>query len=67
MPTIASSELPVPKSWDEFEDICADLFSRIWNDHNVVRYGRMGQRQNGVDIRGRLGSASLRRTSVRLK
>jgi hypothetical protein len=54
MPTIASSELPVPKSWDEFEDICADLFGQIWNDPNVVRYGRLGQRQNGVDIRGHL-------------
>ncbi len=53
MPTIASSELPVPKSWDEFEDICPDLFSQIWNDPNIVRYGRLGQRQNGVDIRGR--------------
>jgi hypothetical protein len=41
MPTIASSELPVPKSWDEFEDICADLFGRIWNDHNTVRYSRL--------------------------
>jgi hypothetical protein len=54
MPTIATSELPIPNSWDEFEDICADLFSRIWNDDNLVRYGRMGQRQNGVDIRGHL-------------
>ena len=54
MPTIASSELPVPKSWDEFEDICADLFGQIWNDPNIVRYGRLGQSQNGVDIRGRL-------------
>jgi hypothetical protein len=53
MPTISSSELPVPKNWDEFEDICADLFGQIWNDRNIVRYGRMGQRQNGVDIRGR--------------
>jgi hypothetical protein len=59
MPTIASSELPVPKSWDEFEDICADLFSRIWNDHNIVRYGRMGQRQNGVDIRGQLPAGGI--------
>jgi hypothetical protein len=62
MPTIASSALPVPNSWDEFEDICADLFGRIWNDHNVVRYGRMGQRQHGVDIRGQLpagGSAGV--------
>jgi hypothetical protein len=54
MPTIASSELSVPKNWDEFEDICADLFGRIWNDPNIVRYGRLGQSQNGVDIRGRL-------------
>jgi len=52
MPTIASSELLVPKSWDESEDICADLFGQIWNDPNVVRYGRSGQRQDGVDIRG---------------
>ena len=59
MPTIASSELPVPKSWDEFEDICADLFGRIWNDHNIVRYGRLGQRQNGVDIRGRLPDGGI--------
>jgi hypothetical protein len=59
MPTIASSELPVPKSWDEFEDICADLFSRIWNDHNIVRYARMGQRQHGIDIRGRLPDGQI--------
>lgn len=59
MPTIASSELLVPKSWDEFEDICADLFGRIWNDHNIVRYGRMGQRQNGVDIRGQLPAGGI--------
>lgn len=59
MPTIASSELPVPKSWDEFEDICADLFGLIWNDPNVVRYGRMGQRQHGVDIRGQLPGGGI--------
>jgi hypothetical protein len=59
MPTIASSELPVPKSWDEFEDICADLFRRIWNDHNTVRYTLLGERQNGVDIRGRLPNGEV--------
>jgi hypothetical protein len=59
MPTIASSELSVPKSWDEFEDICADLFSRIWNDHNTVRYALLGERQNGVDIRGRLPEGAI--------
>jgi hypothetical protein len=54
MPSIPTTELPHPSDWSEFEDICADLFSSIWKDHNTVRYGRQGQRQNGVDIRGRL-------------
>jgi hypothetical protein len=52
MPTIPTSQLLIPSDWNEFESICADLFSLIWNDHNTVRYGRQGQRQNGVDIRG---------------
>lgn len=59
MPTVASSELPVPKSWEEFEDICADLFGRIWNDHNTVRYALQGERQDGVDIRGRLPDGAI--------
>ena len=56
---MASSELPVPKSWDEFEDICADLFGQIWNDPNIVRYGQLGESQNGVDIRGRLPDGGI--------
>lgn len=53
MVTSSTSHLPYPKSWDEFEDICADLFQWEWNDNNTVRYGRQGQRQDGVDIYGR--------------
>ncbi len=52
MPTLNSSQLPPPKNWDEFEDICADLFMRELDDPNLVRHGRQGQRQNGVDIYG---------------
>src|SRR5690348_4063772 len=52
MPTPSTANLPPPKSWDEFEDICADLFSREWGDPNTTRYGRQGQRQYGVDIYG---------------
>ena len=59
MPTLASSEMIVPKNWEEFEDICADLFSRIWNDRNTVRYALQGERQNGVDIRGRLPNGAI--------
>jgi hypothetical protein len=52
-----NEQLRPPPSWDKFEDICADLFSRIWNDTLLVRYGRDGQRQNGVDIYGKENSA----------
>jgi hypothetical protein len=53
MPTPATSHLDPPKSWEEFEEICADLFSREWKDPNTTKHGRQGQRQNGVDIYGR--------------
>ncbi len=52
MPSPATTHLPRPKSWDEFEDMCADLLKRIWKDPYVVRNGRGGQRQDGVDIYG---------------
>ncbi|WP_316169055.1 MULTISPECIES: hypothetical protein [unclassified Bradyrhizobium] len=48
-----NEQLRPPVSWDKFEEICADLFERIWNDYQLVRYGRQGQRQNGVDIYGK--------------
>jgi hypothetical protein len=53
MPTISGSQLPQPKNWDEFEEMCADLFSEEWGDRNATRYGRQGQRQHGVDVYGR--------------
>jgi hypothetical protein len=52
MPTLAQGEFPPPRSWDEFEDIVADLYKRIWNDPNATRYGRSGQAQQGVDVYG---------------
>jgi len=52
MPTVPQSELPIPKSWDEFEDMVADLYGRVWNDPNTRRYGRTGQPQQGVDVYG---------------
>ncbi|KRP89212.1 hypothetical protein AOQ73_26690 [Bradyrhizobium pachyrhizi] len=48
-----NEQLRPPPSWDKFEEICADLFSRIWKDNQLVRYGRAGQRQHGVDIYGK--------------
>jgi hypothetical protein len=52
-----NEQLYPPPSWSKFEEICADLFSRIWNDTQLVRYGRDGQRQNGVDIYGKESGA----------
>jgi hypothetical protein len=52
MPTLGTSHYPEPTDWNEFEDICADLFGYEWADPNVTRYGLQGERQNGVDIYG---------------
>lgn len=52
MPIPASAQLPAPKDWDEFENLCADLFALEWEDSSLTRYGRRGQRQHGVDIFG---------------
>jgi hypothetical protein len=52
VPSPPTTDLPRPKSWDEFEDICADVLKRIWSDPYIVRNGRSGQRQYGVDCYG---------------
>ena len=36
--------------WDMFEDLCCELWKKLWGDDNVDRYGRQGQSQKGVDI-----------------
>lgn len=43
---------PKPRSWEDFEDIVADIYRRKYNQNNFQRYGRSGQRQDGVDIAG---------------
>jgi hypothetical protein len=45
-----------PRSWDQFEELCADTFAAEWYDPALVRHGRAGQRQYGVDIVARHGS-----------
>ncbi len=57
MPTPSTSDLPKPKSWDEFEDIVWDIYTRRWQDPHAQRYGRSGQAQKGVDIYGRQGNS----------
>jgi hypothetical protein len=45
-----------PRSWDQFEELCADTFQEEWRDSTLVRHGRAGQRQHGIDIVGRDGA-----------
>jgi hypothetical protein len=52
MPTIASSNVPTPKSWDEFEDITLSAARLRWDSSEFYRHGRSGQKQDGVDIYG---------------
>ncbi len=52
MPTLNSIHFPPPQDWPEFEDLCRDLWARLWDDPNTQRNGRSGQGQKGVDIFG---------------
>ena len=52
MPTPSTSDLPKPKSWDEFEDITWEIYKRKWHDNYAQKHGRRGQAQNGIDIYG---------------
>jgi tetratricopeptide (TPR) repeat protein len=67
MPNIAQTELYPPKSWDEFEDVVWDLYSRVWGDPKAERYGRTGQAQQGVDIYGRPSDLGGRYVGVQCK
>src|SRR6266496_4199931 len=53
MPTWNTILLPPPRDSSEFEDLCRDLWARIWKDPSTQRNGRRGQAQQGVDVFGR--------------
>ncbi|MGE8514440.1 MAG: hypothetical protein ACN6N7_17190 [Chryseobacterium culicis] len=44
--------IPTPKNWEDFESICLSSFKIRWNSPNLVKNGRQGQAQHGVDIFG---------------
>jgi hypothetical protein len=50
MPSPSTAKLPIPKSPDEFEDICLDVLKLRWGDPHAARNGRNGQSQQGIDI-----------------
>lgn len=45
-------QIPIPKDWQSFEELCLRLWRDIWGDPNAQKNGRIGQEQNGVDIFG---------------
>ena len=52
MSSLLNKQIPPPASWEEFEDMCRDLWRLLWNDHNAQKNGRQGQAQAGVDVYG---------------
>ena len=51
MPLPVTSEYAPPQSWEEFESLCADVYSRVWKTQ-LKKHGRQGQPQGGVDVYG---------------
>src|ERR1039457_5367904 len=49
-------QIPPPKYWQQFEDLCLDIFRNIWSDPTAQKNGRQGQPQHGTDICGKAGS-----------
>lgn len=41
-----------PANWQDFERLCFDVFSRVWETHDAQLHGRSGQPQAGVDVYG---------------
>jgi hypothetical protein len=47
-----------PNNWRKFESLCCDLWRVIWKDPDIQKNGRQGQKQDGVDIHGRLNNGN---------
>lgn len=46
-------QYPPPSYWQDFEDLCKQIFGEIWNcKHTIKKNGRIGQEQCGVDVYG---------------
>jgi tetratricopeptide (TPR) repeat protein len=54
-----SNELQVPVSEDDFEAMCLMLYSLAWDTNDLMRMGRTGQTQFGVDIVGHDGKRNV--------
>jgi len=41
-----------PDSWEDFESLLQDIFRKKWDDPELEKNGRLGQKQYGVDLYG---------------
>jgi hypothetical protein len=53
-----SVDIPKPLDWQQFERLSRALFTET-KKTDFVRYGRSGQRQNGIDVIGSLSDGSV--------
>lgn len=42
----------IPKNWQDFEDLCKEIWQEEWKCREIQAHGRSGQKQYGVDIFG---------------
>lgn len=54
--SLTAFDLPPPRTWQAFEALCHDIFSKEWGVADANRVGRNGQKQHGVDIIAKLAS-----------
>ena len=47
---LRNKQIPRPKHWQEFEELCLALFREVWKDSLAQKNGRAGQPQHGVDV-----------------
>ena len=52
-------QIPPPRYWQQFEDLCLSIFREVWGDPTAQKNGRAGQPQNGTDISGRANGAAV--------
>jgi len=53
MNSFSNYQIDPPTEWKFFEDLCLSIWKRIWKDDTAQKYGRKGQKQDGVDLFGR--------------
>jgi hypothetical protein len=62
-----NKQIPRPRHWQEFEELCLALFREVWKDSLAQKNGRTGQPQHGVDVWGAVDGDRSRFQGVQCK